>query len=276
MMVLNHFPENLRNYHENSKQFQKILGNFPNQLSSFQDSSTGAENPETINSEGFTKNGDSTKTEFNHPTVEESRAENTRFSASTEAKASAGETTSAPGGAAVSSTGGISDAEIAQLKRDPKYAGKDIDEVIRKCRAKYPDRPIMLKRERGTLTSTPEPSKAGNPYSGSMAGLYDYLHRDWSSIKKMPPEKRDGDAAKWLHVRVRVDGDVQGCLQDLAWGRDILDYFLPDEFESSDKGDEMLLAGCDWIGRMDENHNTRLKGSKWLVSKAQNSSENTR
>ena len=245
------------------------------QLSYNNDGSNLEEKSEVSVSQGVASQNGQSNNGSNYHTVEESRTENTRFSASTAAKA-ARETTPAPGGAVVSLAGGISDAEIAKLKRDPKYAGKDVDEVMRKCgeycAAKGEPMTLKrlrgwLKRERTTTTGTPEPREAGNPYTGSIADLYDYLHRDWSSIKKMPPEKRDGDAAEWLHIKIGVEGDMQGCLEDLAAGGDILDYFLPDEFESSDKGAEMLLAGCDWIGRMDENHNTRLKGSKWLVSK---------
>lgn len=126
------------------------------QLSYNDDGSNLREDAEDSENEGVASQYSQSNNGFKHHTVEESRTENTRFSASTEAKASAfaGETACAPGGAAVPLTAsacGITDAEIFKLKRDPKYAGKDVDDVIRKCRAKYPDRPITLKMVRGWL-----------------------------------------------------------------------------------------------------------------------------
>jgi hypothetical protein len=285
MMVLNHFPENLRNYRENSKQFQKILGNFPNQLSSFQDSSTGAENPERLNSEGFTQNGDSPKTEFNHPTAEESRIENTRFSTSTEAKASfAGGAASAPGGAAVPSTGGISDAEIAKLKRDPRYDGKDVDDVIRKCREHCAAKgePMTLRRVRGwlkgehtTSTSTPGPSKPGDSRKPSEADCnypYELINKHAFKIRGMPPERKDGDYQEWMRLNVPGDYDPGDVWEDLFERLGLMGIFLPDEFETDwDEnghpidGAEQMAAGSDHIGGYDERGAPRLKGSKWLV-----------
>ena len=186
----------------------------------------------------------------------------------------------------------ITDDWLDKIRRNPAYSDINIDKSLGKFVARCDARGeevtqegmvSWLNREKPSAGSnfsnsppgkrkpnlTPEPSKADDlKYAGTLSDLFNHLHCDWSRIQAMTPEKRDGDAAKWIH-EIGVGGDVQRCLEDLADSGRLLDYFLPDEFENSADGDEKLLAGRNWIGGKDEHGDSRLKGSKWLVQATQ-------
>jgi hypothetical protein len=251
-------------------------------------SSNSDKHSEVVDGEGITQNQLSSFNDFNHTTAEKSRADSEKslLSAKAKALAFAGKTASAPSGAAVppsASAGGITDAEIAKLKRNPKYAGKDVDEVIRKCREHYADsgEPITLKMVRGWLkrqrTISTGTDRTATPKKSSKVNydyIYELINKYASEIIKMPPEEQDDDCDNWMRNNVPGDYDLVAMRDELIEHCNLLCCFVPDQFESCEDENgapidgATLLAGKKWIGGEDAIGNNRLKGSKWLASKS--------